>query len=440
MTVVSNYSFSSYIEEMRQYAISNDVPIIKDEGLAYLVENIKKYNVKSILEIGSAIGYSASVMANCNNAMVTTIERDPKMYEQATKNIKNLGLENQINIVFKDALEAFDLVKDKTYDMVFIDAAKGQYKKFFQMYSRLLNPNGIIVCDNMDFHGLTEADPKTLTRGVRGLVTKLNAFRGFLFDNPLYETDYSPIGDGMTVSVRIKPDLIDLEDKFSNKEMHSFYDKYFDDVQSDKYCNNYYHCYGDLTKEFVEEKILEAKSNNKEFVRFVCSNKVDNLNESSYEQEVRMIANINDIVIPTYNKDVRIVEDYSKYEQFLFESYKVYGESFAVGNAKRYISLAKENKVFAYAIYENEEIIGGLNVYINNESAKLEDFYVLSDYRMNHNGSALFNYAINDLKNKNVKYLALDADNLDTCKDIYSKWGFKNLDLINIYHFDLRGE
>lgn len=185
---------------MRSYASLNGVPIIKDEGLDFLIENIKKYNVKKILEIGTAIGYSASIMAKCNETMVTTIERDPKMYDEAIKNIKAQNLTNQINIVFADALEAYQMVSNQKYDMIFIDAAKGQYQKFFLMYSRLLNENGIIICDNMDFHDLVFKDLSSLSRGARGIVTKLKKFKSFLDTNDDFITTYYHIGDGMTIS------------------------------------------------------------------------------------------------------------------------------------------------------------------------------------------------------------------------------------------------
>ncbi len=255
VTVVNNYSFSSYEEQMRSYASLNGVPIIKDEGLYFLIENIKKYNVKNILEIGTAIGYSASIMVKCNNAKVTTIERDPKMYNEAIKNIKNQNLTNKIRVVYADALEAYPMVSDQKYDLIFIDAAKGQYQKFFQMYSRLLNNNGIIICDNMDFHDLVFKDVSTLTRGARGIVTKLKRFKNFLDTNDDFVTTYYHIGDGMTISY---PKEICL-----SKLINFYYSKNyikFEANEYDLYENDFERIY---VVYFNIDKILKESNHNK---------------------------------------------------------------------------------------------------------------------------------------------------------------------------------
>lgn len=117
------------ILEIKQYAKENNVPIITDEGIAFLLEQIKQYKVKEVLEIGTAIAYSSSLMALAG-VSVTTIERDLNMYNQALININDLGLNDKIKVIFKDALEAYSLVEDKKYDLIFIDAAKAQYEKF----------------------------------------------------------------------------------------------------------------------------------------------------------------------------------------------------------------------------------------------------------------------------------------------------------------------
>lgn len=189
------------IIELKKYAKENHVPIILDEGLDFLLETIKKYNVKDVLEIGTAIGYSAINMALLGTA-VTSIERDPKMYEQAILNVKDFNLADKIEIIFNDALTP-NLVS-KEYDLLFIDAAKGQYEKFFNLYTPYLRKGGIVVCDNMNFHELTKVeDLTTLSRGVRGLVKKLNSFKTFLKNNDEYKTTFYEIGDGMTLSIKL---------------------------------------------------------------------------------------------------------------------------------------------------------------------------------------------------------------------------------------------
>lgn len=192
--------FDENLNQIRNYAIENHVPIIKDDGLMLLSQVIKLSHAKEVLEIGTAIAYSAINMAKlgCN---VTTIERDTKMHELALKNIELTNTKN-INVIFGDALEEFDNLKDKRFDLIFIDAAKGQYKKFFEIYVPLLNDNGVVVCDNMIFHNSVNMDTTLMSRSLRGLVNKLKMFTDFLIDNKDFDTTIYEIGDGMAVSIK----------------------------------------------------------------------------------------------------------------------------------------------------------------------------------------------------------------------------------------------
>lgn len=191
---------NSILDDIKKYGLENKVPIIKDDGLALLEQVIIENDVKEILEIGTAIAYSASKMHFANNCKVTTIERDPQMYEIACNNISNLDIKEYVNIVFADATSAYDLVSQKTYDLIFIDAAKGQYRKFFEMYSPLLNENGLIVCDNMDFHSLVGKSSEIASRNLRSLVRKLEDFNRFLGESTEYKTIFHHIGDGVSIS------------------------------------------------------------------------------------------------------------------------------------------------------------------------------------------------------------------------------------------------
>ncbi len=195
-----NLKFDDYVSGMREYAKENNVPIIQDEGLAFLKAIVKLYKPKKILEVGCAIGYSSSMMSIYSGAEVVTIERDPKMYEEATKNIHALGLDNKIKIIFKDALLIEDELKGEEFDMIFIDAAKGQYTKFFEKFSPLLKDKGIIVTDNMLFHGLL--DQEIQNRNLRQLVNKLKKYHTFLLENEDYDTSIYDLGDGMALSIK----------------------------------------------------------------------------------------------------------------------------------------------------------------------------------------------------------------------------------------------
>ena len=192
--------FSDNQQKLREYAILNHVPVIKDDGLMFLKQVILLSKAKKILEIGTAIGYSSIFMSKIAES-VTTIERDEEMYNLAIENIKNEGV-NNINVIFGDALEQFDKLKNEKFDLIFIDAAKGQYKKFFEIYTPLLSENGVVVCDNMMFHDSIKMDVSEMSRSLRGLVNKLKIFTDFLIDNKDFDTTIYEVGDGMALSIR----------------------------------------------------------------------------------------------------------------------------------------------------------------------------------------------------------------------------------------------
>lgn len=188
------------ISELEEYAKEYNIPIMLEDGIEFLCDYIKKNNIKRILEIGTAIGYSAIKMASIDKDIkITTIERDKDRYSLALKNISNFKLEEQIDAILDDALNV-DL-GDK-YDLIFIDAAKGQYINFFEKFKTNLKNNGVIISDNLSFHGLVEGDWSTLTRNVRGLVRKIKNYKDFLDENKEFKTDYYDIGDGIGVSRR----------------------------------------------------------------------------------------------------------------------------------------------------------------------------------------------------------------------------------------------
>ena len=186
---------------MERYAEANNVPIIERDSIEFIRKYIKLNNVKSILELGTAIGYSAILMASADkNVEVTTIERDEKRYREAVKNVNECGLDNQINIVFNDALDV-NLAGHK-YDLIFIDAAKGQYIKFFEKFENYLNPGGVIITDNIKFHGLVGNKEQIDSKNVLGLVSKIEKYIEFLKENEEFTTKFYDIGDGISVSFK----------------------------------------------------------------------------------------------------------------------------------------------------------------------------------------------------------------------------------------------
>lgn len=186
------------IKEMKVYAEDNNVPIITDEGINYIRSYIKENNIKRILEVGAAIGYSSILMALTDEKItITTIERDEKRYLEAVKNIKKFHLEERITLLYKDA---FDVELDEEFDLVFIDAAKAQNTRFFEKFSKNLAKHGTIITDNMNFHGLVEDESKIESRNLRALIRKVKAYHDFLENNEDYKTEFLNIGDGLAVS------------------------------------------------------------------------------------------------------------------------------------------------------------------------------------------------------------------------------------------------
>ena len=190
------------IIEMEEYAKEKNIPIMEKDGIAFLMKFIKANNVKSVLEIGSAIGYSAILMASSSpDVKVTTIERDETNYMECLKNVKKCSFEQKVNVVFQDALE-LNLAEGTQFDLIFIDAAKGQYKNFFEKYKYFLAPGGAIVTDNLKFHGYVGKADTIESKNLRQLVTKIENYVEFLKSNEEFDTHFYDIGDGLSVSVR----------------------------------------------------------------------------------------------------------------------------------------------------------------------------------------------------------------------------------------------
>ena len=188
-------------EEIEQYAKDNYVPIARKDFVTFLKKLIVDNNYTDILEIGSAIGYSAILMASVSDKVtVTTIERDDTRYMECLKNVKKCDLEKRINVVCQDALEMN--LSGVSYDLIFIDAAKGQYTKFFEKYKYFLKPGGVIITDNLKFHGHVGNRNNIASRNLKQLVGKIENYIDFLKNNDEFETKFYDVGDGLSVSMR----------------------------------------------------------------------------------------------------------------------------------------------------------------------------------------------------------------------------------------------
>lgn len=188
------------MEKLEKYAKENNIPIMQKDGILYLCNYIKENNIKNILEIGSAIGYSSIMMASIGKDIkVTTIEKDTERYTIAVSNINKYNLNDQINIIEGDAC---DIDFTDKFDLIFIDAAKGKNTFFFNKFKDNLNKNGTIITDNLSFHGLVEDSSLIKTKNQRGIVNKIKSYIEFLDNNEEFITTYTPVGDTIAISKR----------------------------------------------------------------------------------------------------------------------------------------------------------------------------------------------------------------------------------------------
>jgi predicted O-methyltransferase YrrM len=191
----------SLVLEMENYAKEHHVPIMELAGIEAMLQILRIQSPKRILEIGAAIGYSALRMAqSVKEVKIITIERDPERYQQAEKFLERSEAAEQIILIKGDALEVESQISDLgPFDAIFIDAAKGQYKKFFELYSKYLSDKGIIITDNVLFKGLV-CETEIESKRTRNLVKKIDGFNQWLMSNPLYHTIILPVGDGVAIS------------------------------------------------------------------------------------------------------------------------------------------------------------------------------------------------------------------------------------------------
>jgi predicted O-methyltransferase YrrM len=189
------------LAEMEDYAQNNGVPIMEPAGIETMLQLLRIQQPEAILEVGTAIGYSALRMAyDLPMTKIVTLERDEERYELAVDYIKKANKQEQIVQIKGDALLLEEEVAGHApFDAIFIDAAKGQYKRFFEIYSRCLTPGGMIITDNVLFKGKVY-EQEAESKRIRSLVKKIDEFNRWLAANPEYDTVILPIGDGVAVS------------------------------------------------------------------------------------------------------------------------------------------------------------------------------------------------------------------------------------------------
>ncbi|TKA87800.1 MAG: methyltransferase [Candidatus Phytoplasma asteris] len=181
------------LQKLKKYAQENKIPIIQDQGLALLLDVISQNKITNILEIGTAIGYSALAMSSLSTK-IDTLERDFINYNLAKNFLKETPY--HINVIWSEAL-IYPTCNLKKYDLIFIDAAKAQYQKLFFKYAPLLKKQGIIVFDNLNLSCFKKA--KT-TKNNQGIFKKMHNFQTFLTNHPDFCTTFQDVGDGLIIS------------------------------------------------------------------------------------------------------------------------------------------------------------------------------------------------------------------------------------------------
>ena len=189
------------LEKIKQKALEEHIPIIMDETLEVIEKYLNKNKPNRILEIGTAVGYSAMCFSEflAPNGKIDTIEREPDRIEQAKENFKKVGVEDKINLFEGDAVEILPTLNNK-YDMVFIDAAKGKYPFFLEHAIRMLNKNGIIFADNILYKGYVMSDYNKHKQ--RTAVRNLREYIKDITENDDFETKILEVGDGLAVSIK----------------------------------------------------------------------------------------------------------------------------------------------------------------------------------------------------------------------------------------------
>lgn len=190
------------LSELEIYAQTYNIPIMEKEGIEFMCNFIKTHKTYRILELGTAIGYSTIQMAMVDpKVKIVTIERDEKRYKLANENIKKYNCSNQITTVLEDAL-TYDTLE--MFDLIFIDAAKSQYIKFFERYENNLEVGGYIISDNLKFHGFVDHPERIQSRNLRQMIGKIKRYVDYLENHISYETTFLDIGDGIAISKKQK--------------------------------------------------------------------------------------------------------------------------------------------------------------------------------------------------------------------------------------------
>lgn len=186
------------INALENYAKINNVPIMSKDTIEEIKKIIEYNGIKNVLELGTAIGYSTICFAECNINNITSLERDKSRFIIACKNVKKSKLKN-IKLINIDALE---YNTNEIFDLIIIDAAKSQNKKFFDKYKNNLSDKGIIIIDNLSFHGLVNNSSSIQSKNLRSMVRKIEEFIKYLNSQNEFDVEYIKVGDELGVCTK----------------------------------------------------------------------------------------------------------------------------------------------------------------------------------------------------------------------------------------------
>lgn len=189
------------LKKIHDKARENDIPIMLDDGMEFLLRYIREHEeIRDILEIGTAVGYSSIRMAMIRWDMkIDTLEVNPHMAAQAEDNIRKEDLSERITVHLVDGAQ---YETDKIYDLIFVDAAKSQYRRYLEHFLKNTRKGSVFIFDNLNFHGLVDDESLTHNRGTVQMMHKIKKFREHLLKDERFDTVfYSDIGDGIAVSM-----------------------------------------------------------------------------------------------------------------------------------------------------------------------------------------------------------------------------------------------
>lgn len=190
------------ISEIKAYAKENSVPIMQDAGIDFICDYIKNNDIHSVLEIGTAIGYSSIRFAKVRpDVKVTSIEIDMDRHIKAVQNVRDNNLQDRITLLYGNAL--YVDVEEK-FDLIFIDGPKAQYINFFEKFKDNLTPDGVFISDNLAFHGMVDDLSLTHNYSTIKLVKKIRKYIDFLKANTEFTTTFYELGDGVAITRKNK--------------------------------------------------------------------------------------------------------------------------------------------------------------------------------------------------------------------------------------------